>query len=108
MAISGDVHIKVNTAQLNSKADTVTTEINNMNKCFEQLESIINKTASYWIGEAGDEHRKLYSEQKDNIDIIMRRLKEHPVDLRTMAGTYEATEREVTAIGNSLSGDVIE
>ena len=108
MAIIGSVRIKVDTNALKAKADTVTTEISAMEQRFDQLEAIIKKTASYWIGEAGDEHRRLYEEQKDEIDKIMRRLKEHPIDLKTMAGVYEKVETEAVTIGQSLNGNVIE
>mgnify|MGYP001132231316 FL=1 len=37
MAITGDVHIKVNSAVLNSKAQTVSKSIARMEECFGQL-----------------------------------------------------------------------
>ena len=53
-------------------------------------------------------HRKLYQEQKENVDEMMRRLKEHPQDLLTIAQNYVQTETSVEEIANQLSGDVIE
>ena len=107
MPITGDVHIKVNSAVLNSKAQTVSNSIRNMANCFEQLETIVNRTSYYWIGEAGDIHRKIYKDQKPQIDEIMKRLKEHPVDLVTIAQTYDSAESAVQSMAAELPGDII-
>lgn len=107
MAITGEVHIKVNTAVLNDKAQTVSKSISNMANCFEQLERIINRTSYYWIGEAGELHRKIYQENKQQIDEMFRRLKEHPTDLMTIAQTYATTEQMVQSLASELPGDII-
>ncbi len=108
MAIIGDVHIKVSTEALHDKAQTVSKSISDMANCFEQLETIVNRTSYYWIGEAGDLHRKMYREQKENVEEMIKRLKEHPGDLMTIAQNYQAADAAVTQIANALSGDVIE
>ncbi|MCQ2498904.1 MAG: WXG100 family type VII secretion target [Lachnospiraceae bacterium] len=108
MAIIGNVQIKVTPQALEEKAAAVTSNINAMQTCFDELEQIINRTGYYWIGNAGDMHRQMYMKQKDAVVEMMRRLSEHPRDLLTIAGQYEVVEQEVRAIGESLSGDVIE
>jgi len=108
MAITGSVQIKVNTSVLNSKAQDVSRSIKNMSDCFERLETIVNRTSYYWIGEAGDTQRKMYREQKPRIDEMMRRLKEHPRDLMEIARTYESVEAEVASIAAELPADVID
>ncbi len=108
MSIIGDVHIKVSTEVLNEKAQTVSNRITDMANCFEHLETIVNRTSYYWIGEAGDLHRKMYREQKENVEEMIKRLKEHPGDLMTIAQNYQAADVAVTQIANALSGDVIE
>lgn len=107
MAITGEVHIKVNSTVLNNKAQSVSKSITNMSNCFEQLETIINRTSYYWIGEAGDMHRKTYQDQKPQIEEMIKRLAEHPNDLVTIAQTYETAESEVQAMAGELPGDVI-
>lgn len=108
MAIGGDIFIKVKPEVLVEKAHEVSASIRKMANCFDDLERIINRTSYYWIGEAGDMHRKLYQVQRENVDEMMRRLKEHPEDLLTISQNYVQTERAVEAIANELSGDVIE
>lgn len=108
MAIGGDVVIKVEPEVLVEKSQEVSASIRKMASCFEDLERIINRTNYYWIGEAGDMHRRLYQEQKENVDEMMRRLKEHPQDLLTIAQNYVQTEQAVEAVANQLSGNAIE
>lgn len=107
MAITGNVEIKVNTMVLNNKAQAVSKSIANMVNCFENLEIIINRTNYYWIGEAGDSHRRLYRTLKPKIDEMMKRLKEHPADLLAISQRYEKTEAEVQAVSAELPTDVI-
>jgi WXG100 family type VII secretion target len=107
MAIVGGTTIKVNTQVLLNKADDADNSINQMKNCFEELEKIINRTSYYWIGEAGDKHRNIYNSQKDTIDEMLKRLKEHPRDLKTIAQQYESVEMAVQEISNELPGDVI-
>lgn len=105
MAIEGTVVVR--TEVLKEKAQTVKTEIAKMNHYLDELATRLEGTRGYWIGEAGDLHRRLYNEQKENVAYMMKRLSEHPDDLMQMAGVYEAAENENTSVGQSLSGDVI-
>lgn len=107
MAIIGDVQIKVDSMVLKTQADSVSASIRQMADCFDRLEAIINRTSYYWIGEAGDLHRKLYRDQKQQIEEMMKRLKEHPKDLVTIAQTYDAAEAEIQSLAAELPGDII-
>ena len=108
MAIAGDVQIKVNSTVLRDKADAVTKSIKQMQEQYDQLEQIVNKTSYYWIGEAGDMHRETYNEQKPKIEEMLKRLKEHPVDLVAIAQMYENVESELQSIAAELPGDIID
>ena len=107
MAISGNVEVKVSPAELLSKAETVSAGIANMENQCGQLEQIINRTSSYWIGEAGDMHRTIYQNQKLHIEEMMKRLKEHPADLIVIAQTYIEAEERAESLASGLPGDVI-
>lgn len=108
MAIGGNVIIKVNPEVLAQKSGEVSEDIKKLSACFDELERIVNRTNYYWIGEAGDMHRRLYQEQKGNVDEMMRRLREHPRDLLDIARKYIDVEGIVGTIADELSGDVIE
>lgn len=107
MAITGTVHIKVNAAVLSDKAQTVSRQIKNMENCLEQLDTIIGRTAYYWMGEAGERHRALYREQKPRVEEMMKRLKEHPADLLAIAQNYGMAESAVQSIAAELPDNVI-
>ncbi|RKJ02698.1 hypothetical protein D7X87_16575 [bacterium D16-54] len=107
MAIIGAVELLVTPDVLNQKAVEVEKNISNMRQRFDTMKTLVEKSKGYWIGEAGDMHRQNYSEQQDNIDQVLNRLSEHPIDLRSIAQTYSATELKVENIIQSLPGDVL-
>ncbi len=107
MVIIGAVELLVTPDVLNQKAVEVEKNISNMRQRFDTMKTLVEKSKGYWIGEAGDMHRQNYSEQQDNIDQVLNRLSEHPIDLRSIAQTYSATELKVENIIQSLPGDVL-
>jgi WXG100 family type VII secretion target len=108
MKLIGNVQLKVTPEVLNEKAEAVSKSITTMERCYEEMETILKRTNTYWSGDAADKHRKMYEEQKESINQMMQRLKEHPADLQTMSQTYSTVEREVADVANALAGDVIE
>ncbi len=89
------------------KAASVQKHIRQMQQDFKNLENTVNKTASYWIGEAGDAHREFYESKKEDIETIFARLTEDVTDLQTMSAQYSKTEKVVTEIAQDLPADVI-
>lgn len=108
MAIGGNISIKVQPEVLAQKSQEVSAGIRKLSSCFDDLERIVNRTSYYWVGEAGDMHRRLYQEQKGYVDEMLLRLKEHPKDLLEISRNYMQTEQIVETITNELSGNVIE
>ena len=108
VAIIGEVRVKVSTEVLRDKAQNVTNSIKNMGNCFSELESIINRTVYYWIGDAAEQHRRIYREQRESIDEMMKRLKEHPQDLLTISQNYDLAEKQTAEMINRLPGNIIE
>lgn len=108
MAINGAVELLVTPEVLHTKAVEVEKNVTNMRQRFENMKTLIDKSKSYWIGEAGDLHRQNYSEQQENIQMILNRLAEHPVDLRQIAQTYSDVELKIEeTIIQALPGDVL-
>lgn len=103
----GTVSFKVTPEELVAKAQEVTTEITNMETHLDELQTLVDKTKGYWIGEGGDTNRNLYYDLQDTIETIMTRLKEHPLDLVTIAQTYSDVELQVEEIITPLPGDVL-
>lgn len=107
MAIAGAVEILVTPEVLNQKAVEVEKNVSNMRTRFETMKTLVEKSKGYWIGEAGDMHRQNYAEQQENIEQILKRLSEHPADLRSIAQTYSDTELRIEDVIQSLPGDVL-
>ena len=101
------VTLKVTPEVLVSKADEVLKDVNAIKIAMDTTQQKVEGTHAYWIGEAGDLHRKLYNDQKESIDEMMRRLAEHPRDLKIIANNYTTTEREVESMANALTDNVI-
>lgn len=107
MAIAGQVMLKVTPEELVVKAQETIKNISKLKTGFANLESVIARTNGYWIGEAGDLHRKLYQDEKENIEQMFARLSEHPKDLEQIAKTYMDVEDAVEQLANELPGDII-
>lgn len=102
-----DIVLRVTPETLEKKADEFTGIINDIKEHFNQIEAISAKTNGYWQGEAGDKDRAGYASYKDDIDFVIRRLQEHPIDLLSMAGIYREAEKDVTNTNAALKTDQI-
>lgn len=102
-----DASILVDTAVMVSKANEVSKAISNMDKSFQEIQTIVSKIGNYWIGEASQHHQKMFYDERDDIASILSRLKEHPEDLKLMAAGYEQTEKELTEANQQLKSDYI-
>lgn len=99
--------ILVDTKRMVAKANVVSAVISDMERTFNELQRVVNKTSGYWVGEAGDHHRRMFDNEKDDIAFILVRLKEHPEDLKLMANNFETTERKLTEMNRQLRSDYI-
>ena len=101
MAISGEVILKVTPEQLQAKAQVTRTNIGQLKTVFDNISRIMARTQNYWIGEAGDLHRRLYTDEADHIQEMFARLSEQ------IARTYLNVESVAENIAAELPGDVI-
>lgn len=109
MAMSGmGVSFRVQPEVLDAKAQEVTKEINQMEVLLQNIQKTVSATKHYWIGEAGNIHRAAFQSQKDDIEEMLKRLKEHPEDLRKIAGTYRATEKMVENTFSQMPSNLID
>ncbi len=100
-------NIKVTPEVLTQKSTEVANKVNAMKQHFEQLESLVEKSKTYWVGEAGDKNRQMYESLKEEIDEILRRLGEHPVDLVEIAQRYTDVELKIQQDIQALPSDVL-
>lgn len=101
------INLKVTPDQLQQKAKDVSLAVSKMKNDFNKLHMAVNSTHSYWIGQAGDLHRKLYNDKADEVNEILRLLEKYPTDLMQMAGIYTKSENENKAVAATLNSNVI-
>jgi len=106
--MNDSIEIKVSPEILNAKAQEVTGEIGQMKQLFSDIQDYVKKTQFYWIGEAGNLHRKMFEEKKEDIDTMIKRLEDHPRNLQQIAGVYEETESAQTDQSNVMSSNLID
>lgn len=103
----GTVMVKVSPEVLVTQAEEVRRLGKDMQQRFQTLQNTIERTRGYWIGEAGELHRKLYDEQKDDINQMLRRLLEHPDDLLQISENYKMAESKNVNSATLLDADII-
>ena len=99
--------ILVDTKRMVAKANVVSSVNSDMEITFNQHQPVVSKTNRSWVGAAGDHHRRMFNDEKDDIAFILVRLKEHPEDLKLMANNFETTERKLTEMNRQLRSDYI-
>ena len=103
---TGDIILKKTPEHFKEKTDQVSREIGAMTDAFGELAAVISRTSHYWIGEAGDHYRTLYTENKKEIEEILKRLGEHPEWLLQKAQIKKQDEQDETQ-PVPLPGDII-
>lgn len=106
-AAVGGQNIAVDTNRMLLSAEDVLRLVISMRRHFNNIENSMKKTNGYWIGEAGDVHRKLYEDKKEEINRILLRLQEHPEDLQQIAANYLGVVKTNTAVSSQLATNVI-
>lgn len=105
--MAAGVTLKVAPSVLKTQSGVVSSEVRKLEQAWKEMESVFKKTKGYWEGQASNQHIEYYNDIKDDVETIIRRLKEHPVDLLKMAGIYEESETAAQQIATSLPQDVI-
>lgn len=101
------VTLKVTPEILAAKSNETAKQVKAMRRHVEQLQSLIDKTRAYWIGEAADKHRQMYNALKEDVEEILNRLGEHPADLVDIAQRYSDAELKIQQMISELPGDVL-
>ena len=95
---SKDIKMNVLPNELDMKAQEATTAIFEMEQLLANVQVTVNRTEYYWNGEAAELNRKVFLEQKEDMEEILTRLKEYPATLRKVANIYRETEEKPKAV----------
>lgn len=99
--------LKVTVSELKTQAQGIDEEITKIETSWEELSTLVNNSITYWMGEASNQHRKILSHHKEAMEGLIKKLNQHPKDLREMAEVYQKTEKEAQSLSNALPKDVI-
>ena len=94
---SKDIKMNVLPNELDMKAQEAATAIFEMEQLLANVQDTVNRTEYYWNGEAAELNRKVFLEQKEDMEEILTRLKEYPATLRKVANIYRETEERPKA-----------
>ena len=94
---SKDIKMNVLPNELDIKAQDAATAIFEMEQLLANVQDTVNRTEYYWNGEAAEINRKVFLEQKEDMEAILSRLKEYPETLRKVANIYRETEEKPKA-----------
>ena len=100
--------IKVKTEVLEAKAGAVEGLIRLMEQDFDIMQNAVNRTAEYWVGEAGDAYRMEFRTEYETIVQMMNRLKVFPSGLREMAGVYHGGIVATESIARALPSNILD
>lgn len=100
--------IKVSTADLKAQAEKVRSNVRNMENAVNQISSIMKKSKSYWIGEAGETYRDCWTDNEQDIRDMLARLKMQPDSLEAIASNYEQGELRNVQVSNSLPDNILD
>ena len=95
---SKDIKMNVLPNELDMKAQEAATAIFEMEQLWANVQDTVNRTEYYWNGKAAELNRKVFLEQKEDMEEILTRLKEYPATLRKVANIYRETEEKPKAV----------
>lgn len=88
------------------KASQAERSVSIMKARFDDLKSVMEATANFWTGTAGDAHRAQFQKQLPAIEEMFQRYQEHINDLREISGVYTQTNKTVVSwINNMIEPD---
>ena len=99
--------ITASTAVMASRARSVLSRISSIERHFQNIETAVSRSSSYWIGEAGKTHRKVYSEAEDGMDEVLAGFKDTASALEKIAAEYDTTETATVAKAAGLPTNIL-
>ena len=101
------INIKVNTQVMETKAKQISNEMKQFERLWRNLQATAEGTKDYWEGDASVKHQKHLKAAAGDVEIVIKRMNKHHIDLLKMAGIYEKTEAKSKQAANSLPADVL-
>lgn len=101
------IQLKVNPTDLTTKATEITDLVGKISRQYNMLKSNAEASVGYWEGDAANAFRAYVKSLDKEMQTVLKRLGEHPVDLVKMAGLYETNEGQIQERISTLPTEVI-
>ena len=102
-----NVTVKISTEQLAQASGDIAGKVNALKAAFGAMTEAMNRTDSYWLGEAGEAHRNAYRKMQPHQQEAVKRPEEQSQHLAKIAGVWEETEQQIKELNVNLPDDVI-
>lgn len=103
----GDIELKVTSDQMNQTAGELASKVQNSQSLFEEMQSILTQTSSYWGGKTATVVRAAFILQAENFNALMADLQQYSSELETITLNYELTESAATEDAQSLQSNIL-
>lgn len=103
----GSIRIEVAPEMLFSTSDEILSEVRAISNRFDNINSIVQNTASYWSGDVSEEERSFYKKKKGAIDEALENIKTYSVELKSIAQNYVNVETEATDTATQLPTNIL-
>ena len=102
-----DAVIVVTPEELDRQAGVIDDIAQKINGRFEAMSAAVERSRSYWQGDAADAHRTAFGDYKDEILEIVNGFKSDAENLRTISANYKVTESDIMTESSGLPADII-
>ncbi len=92
---------------LMSVSADISQKIDHMKSASSEISGIIQRTESYWVGDAAELHRTLLKEQLPKLETIITGFVSQAGKLEQIAANYSGTSQSVKEMVEELPSDVI-
>ena len=103
----GDVALRVAPETLRRQAFEVDRRIDALNARFQELDGIMKRSRSYWVGASGTLYRDDYDREREQIRQMLTRLRRFPRELLEISGNYVKTDETLAASAALLKTDAL-
>lgn len=106
--VSSGISLVVSPQEMIKKSGEVSNAIVRMEAAYDLIKTMVYNTSQYWEGEAGNSFRNLFQDKQDEMETMLKRLKDHPSNLLKMAGLFTDNEGKLEEENTMLPTDPLE
>ncbi len=98
--------LDVTTEQVRAQSSKIEGTVQQIESLIKAMQTSVEGTSGYWKGEAADMHRNELANSADELQAVLQRIANYPIDIQKMAGIYEGADETNVGIVTQLQSDV--